>query len=58
MKSILVTEPKTEDSKKKDKKAKFASKKNFEVIEYEQDEAEYENDDDDFIIPAPTNFEV
>lgn len=52
-----MTEPKAEDSKKV-KKAKFTNKKNFEVIEYEQEDAQYENEDDEFIIPASTNFEV
>lgn len=57
IKSILVTEPKADDSKKV-KKTKFANKKNFEVIEYEQEDAQYENEDEEFIIPAATNFEV
>ena len=52
-----MTEPKPDDSKKV-KKAKFTNKKNFEVIEYEQEDTQYEDDDDEFIIPAPTNFEV
>ena len=54
-----MTEPRDdEDLKRKDKKAKFTSRKNFQVIEYEEDEPEYEDEDEEFIIPAATNFEV
>ena len=60
IKSILITEPKQEDSdnKKKPKKAKFTNKKNFELIEYDEVEPEYEVDNEDFIVPSASNFEV
>jgi len=57
IKSILLTEPKPEEEKKK-KTAKFANKKNFEVIEYEREVPEYEHDRDEYIIPSATNFDV
>ncbi|XP_066912524.1 uncharacterized protein [Clytia hemisphaerica] len=60
IKSILITEPKQEDngeSKKKPKKAKFTNKKNFELIEYDDVEPEYEVDNEDFIVPSASNFE-